>query len=255
MAPVGGVSCGGEHTLLLSRDTGALYSAGACGLGWDGRQPLAQEQATLDQRSKPCLVPKFFAALRGSAGLPLHPIQKAVGGYYHSLAISRAGGLYSWGCGNFEGMNDGQLGQGRDKEDNTSPALVQMPGLEPGERVVDAAAGCYHSAVLTSKHRVFTFGLNNYGQLGRSGLAADEPVPRSPPPTAGDASGSSSDSYADGVPRPVESMPGADKSGGGLVAGIGAGFYNVYLLSRSGGFRCAGSNTSGQCGSATTTLH
>lgn len=256
MEPVG-VSCGGEHTLLLSRDTGELFSTGACGLGWEGRQPCAQEQATLNRRARPCLVSKFFAAVHGAAaGLPLEPIQKAVGGYYHSLAISRAGRLYSWGCGNFEGTNDGQLGQGPGKEDNTLPALVTVPGLVDGERVVDAAAGCYHSAVLTSNQRVFTFGLNNYGQLGRSGLAAGAAVPRSPPTLTANNDGSTGDSaddYADGIPRAVEDSPSTGDSADGLVAGIGAGFYTLYLLSRSGEMRCAGSNAAGQCGTASTT--
>ena len=100
-----------------------------------------------------------------------------VGGYYHSFAISRSGKLFSWACGNFGGLNDGQLGH-TDFREGTDPEEVTLPSMAASETVVDARAGCYHSAVLTSAGRVFSFGLNNYGQLGRSGLKRSDPVPR-----------------------------------------------------------------------------
>ena len=237
--PYAGLSCGGEHTLLVDR-SGGLASAGACGLGWSGTQPNSQDKDTLDARAKPCAVSAFFAAVAAGTHQPMPPMEKAVGGYYHSLAISTAGRLLSWGCGNFGAENDGQLGLGRDKRDRTSPREVPLV-LEPGETVVDAAAGCYHSAALTSKRRVFTFGLNNYGQLGRAGIAAGAPVPRPPP-----AEGETEEAHADGVPRTME-YSGAE------VEAIGAGFYNVYLLTRGGGLVCAGSNAARQCGSASAT--
>ena len=51
--PYAGLSCGGEHTLLVDR-SGGLASAGACGLGWSGTQPNSQDKDTLDARAKPC---------------------------------------------------------------------------------------------------------------------------------------------------------------------------------------------------------
>ena len=97
-------------------------------------------------------------------------MRKAVGGYYHSLAISRSGRLFSWGCGNFGGDNDGQQGFG-DTVERTDPAPVD--GTAWGaDAVHDAAAGCYHSVALTKPSsggegpsRVFTFGLNNFGEV------------------------------------------------------------------------------------------
>jgi alpha-tubulin suppressor-like RCC1 family protein len=243
-----GLSCGGEHTLFVDR-RGGLASAGACGLGWSGSHPDAQAQATLDRRAHPCAVSTFLTAV---ARQTLPPMRKAVGGYYHSMAISTAGKLYSWGCGNFGAENDGQLGLGADKQESLSPREVELP-LESGEQVVDAATGCYHSAVLTSQRRVFTFGLNNYGQLGRGGIPAGAAVPRSPSGISAEADTASS--YSDGVPRLVEN--GSTTSGSGSAASeveaIGAGFYNVYQLTRGGGMRCAGSNAARQCGSAAAT--
>lgn len=57
-----GLSCGGEHTLLVDT-AGRLLSAGACGLGWHGEQDDAMAPATLDRRARPCIVGHFFAAV------------------------------------------------------------------------------------------------------------------------------------------------------------------------------------------------
>ncbi len=56
----------------------------------------------------------------------------------------------------------GQLGLGEDILDRTKPALVK--GLEG---VVDICAGGMHSVCLTREGKVFTFGCNDDGSLGR----------------------------------------------------------------------------------------
>ena len=79
-------------------------------------------------------------------------------GYYHSLAISTSGRLFSWACGNFGGLNDGQLGLGTLRE-GTDPEEVIIEELADDETVVAARTGFYHTAVLTSAGRAFTFGV------------------------------------------------------------------------------------------------
>eukprot|EP01043_Picozoa_sp_COSAG02_P054845 COSAG02_NODE_6276_length_3686_cov_2.296627_2_plen_362_part_00 len=227
------LSCGGEHTLFVD-GSGGLASSGAC--GFSQHSDLASGPTQQAQWARPCAVRSFVAAVVRQT---MPPMRKAVAGYYHSLAISRTGKLFAWGCGNFGTKNDGQLGLGPSKDESLSPREVALP-LESGERVVDAAAGCYHSAVLTSHHRVISFGLNNYGQLGRSGISSG-PVPRSP---AGSAETDTLNNYSDGVPRPVVAAHRTD------VDGIGAAFYNIFQLTRDGGMLCAGSNAARQCGSA-----
>ena len=196
-----GVSCGGEHTLFLD-ELGRVTSTGACGLGWVGDMPGAMDAATLTQRSVPCAVKLFLGvAAFSSAGAPsltaalaMPRAAAVVGGYYHSLVISASGRLFTWGCGNFGGTNDGQLGNGPLLRDVTEPGEVVAPGLLEGETFVDAAAGCYHSVALTSARRVLTFGLNNFGQLGREMVPpGNDRVPRE----AGEPN------YSDGVPRQV----------------------------------------------------
>ena len=41
------------------------------------------------------------------------------------------------------------------------------------ERIVQASAGRYHTTALSASGRVYTFGLNDRGQLGRAGVAGD----------------------------------------------------------------------------------
>ena len=123
---------------------------------------------------------RISQAARPAEGQKLPPMRKAVGGYYHSLAISTAGRLFSWGCGNFGGENDGQQGFG-DLVERTDPAPVDCRAWGADAKVLDAAAGCYHSVALAEPGtkdngdapKVYTWGLNNYGQLARAGLAAD----------------------------------------------------------------------------------
>lgn len=110
-------------------------------LGWNGAGPGSQSEQVLNRCAHPCMVARFFAAVKDSAvarydaegaadpkskvGEKLPPMMKPVGGYYHSLAISTGGRLFSWGCGNFGGENDGQQGFG-DLAERTDPAPVRV---------------------------------------------------------------------------------------------------------------------------------
>ena len=88
---------------------------------------------------------------------------------------------------------------------------------------------------------VYAWGLNNYGQLARHGLDPAPPrIPRDP----------TDDNYNSGVPEPVEmpSLPAGRAPP--RVRGIGAAFYNTFVLMNSRGALCAGSNQAGQCGTA-----
>ena len=60
----------------------------------------------------------------------------------------------------------GRLGHGSD-ETLFSPRAVTAGGLDlPQNRVVDVALGWDHTLVLTGRGQVWSFGANQYGQLG-----------------------------------------------------------------------------------------
>jgi len=93
-------------------------------------------------------------------------------GAYHTLALTSDGRVYSWGYN-----SSGQLGN-----NSTTPSNVPLAisGTLAGKTVVAIAAGERHSMALTSDGLVFTWGGNNYGEIGDKST-----IPRPAPVLAG----------------------------------------------------------------------
>ncbi|KNC54463.1 RCC1 domain-containing protein [Thecamonas trahens ATCC 50062] len=127
----------------------------------------------------------------GSAGLmpamwAMWRVEKVAAGG-HSVALTSGGGVVTWGRNSSAGGGgggsppvhaSGQLGR---FDDHGSPGVVTaLAGIE----VVDVAAGRYHSAAVSADGVLYTWGLNDFGQLGRRGIAGDDgvaaPMPGSP---------------------------------------------------------------------------
>jgi alpha-tubulin suppressor-like RCC1 family protein len=99
-------------------------------------------------------------------GLPPGIVQVAAGGR-HGAALAADGSVWTWGL-NYAG----QLGYPTPGQDS-SPTPHQVPGLS-GVRQV--AAGHDFTVALRSNGEVWTWGLNNYGQLG-DGTHTDRTTP------------------------------------------------------------------------------
>ena len=110
------------------------------------------------------LAPKQVKALQG---IPCHTVSC---GELFSVAVSRQEGrVYSWGDATL-----GQLGQ-----EDTGPAVLQpcsIPHLAQ-HRVLDAACGSSHTAVLTDGGSLYTWGKGMNGQLGH-GRRKDQCLPQ-----------------------------------------------------------------------------
>ena len=83
-------------------------------------------------------------------------------GYYHVAVVSNEGEVFTWGRG-----QSGQLGSGHIIAED-SPAKVST-NLE-GYFIIDASCGETHSAALSDKGDMFTWGSGNLGQLGHGDM-------------------------------------------------------------------------------------
>mmetsp|Transcript_11579 Transcript_11579/g.37076 ORF Transcript_11579/g.37076 Transcript_11579/m.37076 type:complete len:406 (+) Transcript_11579:3-1220(+) len=169
------LSCGSYHTLARTAE-GEVYSwgfggsffSGAGGLGHGDRQQLE--------------TPKVVSAFGGDVRAAY-----VSGGGYHSLAVDREGGVWSWGRGEW-----GRLGFG-DATDRLEPERMDEACDDLAPTV--ARAGEAHSACVAGDGQLYTWGRNEHWQLGYevSGLlnsgqsfdAQQEPAPVPLPEGAG----------------------------------------------------------------------
>ena len=86
-------------------------------------------------------------------------------GEYRTIALTAAGEVYSWGCG-----DAGRLGHGGD-EDEIAPRRV-----EALQAVAGISAGNFHSAAWSAEGAMWTWGDGTSGQLGH-GNGNDQFVP------------------------------------------------------------------------------
>ena len=139
--PLRAVAASTYHTLLLST-AGVVHSCGEGGLGQLGH-PNEQNEPS----------PRPIAALR-DAGVVATAI---AAGRMHSLCLSDAGGVYSWGEG-----QDGRLGHA-DYGSSSVPRRVR--GLD-GVRICAVSSVWDHSMALSESGRVYSWGVGLCGQLG-----------------------------------------------------------------------------------------
>ncbi|XP_048799412.1 probable E3 ubiquitin-protein ligase HERC4 [Lagopus muta] len=87
-----------------------------------------------------------------------HNIVQIACGDHHSMALSAGGHLFAWGLN-----THGQLGVGSQDPLITKPQLVK--GLQ-GIPIAQIAAGGAHSVVVSLSGAVYSWGKNDFGQLG-----------------------------------------------------------------------------------------
>jgi alpha-tubulin suppressor-like RCC1 family protein len=148
-------------------------------------------------------------------GLPTGVVPvAAAAGSGDSLLLTSTGAVYAWGLNTYGELGDGTV------VNRTTPQLV---GLPTGTVATGISAGLGHSAALTSTGAVYTWGLNNVGQLG-VGTTTVNPNP-----------------------APV-TLPG-----GATAAGVSAGYAHTLVVTIDGKVLAWGSNIAGELGNGTTT--
>ncbi|WNI20275.1 RCC1 domain-containing protein [Actinacidiphila sp. ITFR-21] len=144
-------------------------------------------------------------------------ISKITAGVDHLLALSDTGDVYGWG---YDGYGNAS---GTTALTNVlSPARVAFPA---GTVITDIAAGSYFNVAVDTDGQVWTWGLDNYQQLG------------------------------DGDPDTATSFAPAQITlpAGVTAATVYAGYYNASLITPDGQLYVWGSNVWGSAGQGTTT--
>ncbi|PQP84142.1 hypothetical protein C0Q44_05975 [Paenibacillus sp. PCH8] len=138
-----GVAAGAYHSLALTTD-GDVYSFGA---GNSGQLGLGSD---LGSKHTPTKIAN------------LAEVKQVAAGRSHSLALTVTGSVYSFGGG---GVNDnfGQLGHGDWSGKNTPTKIEGLPEISA------IAAGQDYSLALSVTGEVYSFGRNDYEQLGYGG--------------------------------------------------------------------------------------
>ena len=191
------VACGFSHTAVAT-EGGGVYTFGK---GEYGQLGHGDEENQLAPRRVPA------AAFNGE-----RVVMVAAGGA-HTVALSEAGHVFTWGYG-----EDGRLGHG-DREDQLAPRQVEA-GRFGGEKVVFVAAGGYHTVAVTAGGRLYTWGQGLYGQLG----------------------------HGDTGRRLVPTLVGAGAFGGSAVVMAACGGFHMLVVTQDGGLWACGRADDGQLG-------
>ncbi len=145
---VRGIACGLRHSLFLDA------SGNVFGCGSSKRGQLAQDENKVFVRCvRIAAVPERISAVRA--------------GQHFSIVLTSDGDVFGFG-----GNKYGQLMSSDDSSDDSSP-LHKLPLPSP---VKDVSCGWTHVIALLLNGDVYTWGRNNYHQLGRGGAAAHDKV-------------------------------------------------------------------------------
>ncbi|CAN8279462.1 unnamed protein product [Cochlearia groenlandica] len=170
------VAAGGRHTLALS-DIGQVWGWGYGGegqLGLGSRVRLVSSPHPI-----PCIEPSSYGKGISKSGVNMSSdvqcgqvlgsyVKRIACGGRHSAVITDTGALLTFGWGLY-----GQCGQGS-TDDEISPTCVSSL---LGIRIEAVAAGLWHTVCVSADGDVYSFGGNQFGQLG-TGCDQAETLPK-----------------------------------------------------------------------------
>ena len=140
------VSAAGAYCLAIDKD-GNLYSWGD---NQDGQLGRDTGGASTDQPGQ----------VKAPAGVKF---TQAIAGNGFSMAFGSDGNLYSWGDNEY-----GELGRPTDADNNVPVGVAGKPAdAKPGFTWTQASAGMNHTLAMGSDGKLYSWGSNDYDQLGR----------------------------------------------------------------------------------------
>jgi len=143
---------GFSHTLIIEKDTNYLYAFGSNERGQVTGSPSAAVKGPMTPDS-----------LKGVK------VKKVAAGLFHSAVITDEGELITFGCCRF--------GQSLSNIQTDGQVCIGKWIPVDGARLVEVACGRRHTVAVDEKGRIWTFGENKYGQLGRPFEGKKDPIP------------------------------------------------------------------------------
>jgi len=151
------VSLGYGHSAAIT-SSGRIFTWGN---NWDGQLG----DGTTDNQSVPTEITHQFSLLSGET------ITQVSLGYTNSAAITSSGRIFIWGYNLYD-----QLGDGTIIDKSTPTEITHQFSLFSGETITQVSIGSEYSSAITSSGRIFTWGRNDFGQLG-DGTTIDKSTP------------------------------------------------------------------------------
>ncbi|MGM9631010.1 RCC1 domain-containing protein [Butyricicoccus sp.] len=145
MDDVTAISAGLDYSMAVTSD-GTLY---AWGHNVEGQLGLAKTDSTNADGQPYQSVP---------AKVMDDVSEVACGGRYQALALTTNGDLYCWG--------NASVGSVGTREVDDTENMIQTQPLKIMSDVREISAGSAHSLALTNDGTLYTWGVNNYGQIG-----------------------------------------------------------------------------------------
>ena len=148
------VACAGNKTVVAT-EGGAVYTFGSVWVDENDNED-DDENDHGEENEEENLVPRRVPA----AAFNGERIVMVATGDWHTVALSEAGLVFTWGLG-----EDGQLGH-NNEEVQLAPQQVEPGRFGHGGRVVFVAAMRCQTVAVTPEGRLYTWGLGEHGQLG-----------------------------------------------------------------------------------------
>jgi len=108
-----------------------------------------------------------------AAFISLNAQSIGTGNSEHTIVTKSDGTVYTWGYNGYGQLGNGNTGTGS----NNVPVAVYTSGVLNGKTITQVADGYGHSIALASDGTVYTWGYNDYGQLGNGITGTDSNVP------------------------------------------------------------------------------
>ncbi|CAG8442511.1 17764_t:CDS:1 [Funneliformis caledonium] len=206
------VSCGWNFSLAVD-ENGYVYSFGKGSFGELGCGENVKETGGRGIR------------IKGVEG-----VEKVVCGLRHVVCLNKEGNCFGWGSNKFGQLTNVDKENVIVEKNNKSVRRKKKEKLyfEPikifhdlDQRVIDVACGQYHTVLLTHDGKIFTFGLNKYGQLGYDSPAKVQ--------------------FSD-IPKKIE------HGSISRVKSVHCGWNNTIVICDDGKLFICGRNDHGQCG-------